>query len=404
MFNSFRGALRSYPHQFWLLFSGMLISTTGSSMIWPFLMLYVSKRLSLPLTQVAALLTISSVMGLIFAFVAGPITDRFGRKWVMVISLAVNGICYIFMAFADTFVSFAILQALMGAFNPLYRVGADAMTADLITEEKRPEAYSFMRMSNNVGVAIGPALGGLLASRSYSTAFFLAAAGMITYAVLLLVRANETLPEPTGDLPAETAMLAGYDRIFHDGRFMGFILAFTLTSMMSSMMWTMLPVYTNRQFGLPENLYGLIPTTNALMVVFFQYFVTQRTRKKPMIPVMAVGATFYMIATISVSFFSSFWGFWTCMVVHTLGELMLVPTATTFTANLAPPDMRGRYMSVFGLTWNVASGIAPLIGGFLSDQFSPVTTWYGSGVIGLISILVYAFIALRSGRSRTVTG
>lgn len=404
MFNSFRGALRSYPHQFWLLFSGMLISTTGSSMIWPFLMLYVSKRLSLPLTQVAILLTISSVMGLIFAFVAGPITDRFGRKWVMVISLAVNGICYIFMAFADTFVSFAILQALMGAFNPLYRVGADAMTADLITEEKRPEAYSFMRMSNNVGVAIGPALGGLLASRSYSIAFFLAAAGMITYAVLLLVRANETLPEPDGDLPAETAMLAGYDRIFHDGRFMGFILAFTLTSMMSSMMWTMLPVYTNRQFGLPENLYGLIPTTNALMVVFFQYFVTQRTRKKPMIPVMAVGATFYMIATISVSFFSSFWGFWTCMVVHTLGELMLVPTATTFTANLAPPDMRGRYMSVFGLTWNVASGIAPLIGGFLSDQFSPVTTWYGSGVIGLISILVYAFIALRSDRSRPVTG
>jgi MFS family permease len=321
----------------------------------------------------------------------------------MVISLAVNGICYIFMAFADSFASFAILQALMGAFNPLYRVGADAMTADLITEENRPEAYSFMRMSNNVGVAIGPALGGLLASRSYSTAFFLAAAGMITYAVLLLVKANETLPEHGGDQPAEKAILAGYDRIFHDGRFMGFILAFTLTSMMSSMMWTMLPVYTNRQFGLPENLYGLIPTTNALMVVFFQYFVTQRTRKKPMIPVMAVGATFYMIATISVSFFSSFWGFWTCMVVHTLGELMLVPTATTFTANLAPPDMRGRYMSVFGLTWNVASGIAPLIGGFLSDQFSPVTTWYGSGVIGLISILVYAFIAIRSDRSRTVT-
>ena len=372
-------------------------------MIWPFLMLYVSKRLSLPLTQVAILLTISSVMGLIFAFVAGPITDRFGRKWVMVISLAVNGICYIFMAFADSFASFAILQALMGAFNPLYRVGADAMTADLITEEKRPEAYSFMRMSNNVGVAIGPALGGLLASRSYSTAFFLAAAGMITYAVLLLVKANETLPEHGGDQPAEKAILAGYDRIFHDGRFMGFILAFTLTSMMSSMMWTMLPVYTNRQFGLPENLYGLIPTTNALMVVFFQYFVTQRTRKKPMIPVMAVGAAFYMIATTSVSFFSSFWGFWTCMVVHTVGELMLVPTATTFTANLAPPDMRGRYMSIFGLTWNVASGIAPLIGGFLSDQFSPASTWYGSGVIGLISILVYAFIALRSNRSRTVT-
>src|SRR5659263_47970 len=152
MLSSFRNALKIYPRQFWLLFVGMLISTTGASMIWPFLMLYVSKRLSLPLTQTATLLTINAVMGLIFSFVAGPITDRFGRKWVMIISLAVNGTCYIFMSFADSYASFAILQALMGAFNPLYRVVADAMTADLIPQEQRPEAYSFMRMSNNLGV------------------------------------------------------------------------------------------------------------------------------------------------------------------------------------------------------------------------------------------------------------
>jgi len=395
MLSSFRNALKIYPRQFWLLFVGMLISTTGASMIWPFLMLYVSKRLSLPLTQTATLLTINAVMGLIFSFVAGPITDRFGRKWVMIISLAVNGTCYIFMSFADSYASFAILQALMGAFNPLYRVGADAMTADLIPQEQRPEAYSFMRMSNNLGVAIGPALGGFLATHSYATAFYLAAAGMISYSLLLLFNAHETIPEQAAESLRGKKLLTGYGTIFHDARFMGFIGAFTLTSMMASLVWTLLPVYTNTQFGLPENLYGLIPTTNAIMVVVLQYFVTQRTKNRPNLPVMAVGTTFYMIATASVALFTGFWGFWACMVVMTIGELILVPTATTYTANLAPADMRGRYMSIYGLTWSVASGIAPLFGGLLSDNLGPRTIWYGSGMIGLLSIAVYVFISVR---------
>jgi len=59
-----------------------------------------------------------------------------------------------------------------GRPNPLYRVGADAMLADIIPTEKRTDAYSLLRMSNNAGVAIGPAIGGLVASTSYSLAFF----------------------------------------------------------------------------------------------------------------------------------------------------------------------------------------------------------------------------------------
>jgi len=135
------------------------------------------------------------------------------------------------------------------------------------------------------------------------------------------------------------------------------------------------------------------------MVVLLQYLVTQQTKKKPMVPMMALGAAFYMVGTTAVSIFSGFWGFWACMVVHTIGELILVPTATTYAANLAPSDMRGRYMSIYGLTWNVASGIAPLVGGYLSDHFGAVTPWYGSGFIGLLSLMVYLRLYIRSRKS-----
>ena len=90
MIQRFRLAWVEYPRQFWLMFFGMMISTIGSSMIWPFLMVYVSGKLKLPLATLAGLMTLSAVMGLVSSLFAGPIIDRAGRKWAMVLSLLAN--------------------------------------------------------------------------------------------------------------------------------------------------------------------------------------------------------------------------------------------------------------------------------------------------------------------------
>ena len=132
---------------------------------------------------------------------------------------------------------------------------------------------------------------------------------------------------------------------------------------------------------------GLIPTTNALMVVFFQVFITRITRKYPPLPVMALGSLLYAIGVGSVALGGSFIAFWASMVIMTLGELMLMPTASTYVAHLAPADMRGRYMSISGLTWNVAYGLAPVTGGYLSDNIAPRAIWIGGLVTGLAAFL-----------------
>jgi MFS family permease len=295
---------------------------------------------------------------------------------------------------AQTYAEFALAEALLGAFNPLYRVGADAMVADLIPPEKRPSAYAILRMSGNTGVAIGPAIGGFIAVQSYTTAFFIAAGGMSFYGLLIAARAKETLPV-LENRPGKRKVFEGYGRILRDGPFMSFTLAFTLTAMLASLIWMLLPVYSNIQFGIPENRYGFIPTTNAVMVVTLQYLVTLVTRRYKPLHVMTVGTAFYAVATGLIALFSGFWGFWFCMVVMTIGELILIPTSNTYTANLAPVDMRGRYMSIYGLTQNVARGIAPLLGGMLSDTIAPRATWVGGGVLGLISVLVFMVLAAK---------
>ena len=70
-----------------------------------------------------------------------------------------------------------------------------------------------------------------------------------------------------------------------------------------------------------------------------------------------------------------------------------MPTASAYVAGLAPPDMRGRYMSVAGLTWSAAAGIGPLMGGYLNDNIAPVATWYGGFVIGVIGIIGFILLS-----------
>jgi MFS family permease len=386
------------PAQFWLMFAGMLISTIGASMIWPFLMIYVSERLAMPLTVSAGLLTINSICGLISSFIAGPIIDRLGRKWVMAISLLVNGLGYLLMSHAETYPAFVLLMILQGAANPLYRVGADAMMADLLPAEKRVDGYSLMRLSNNVGVAIGPAAGGFIASISYEYAFYGAATGLAIYGLLIAFLARETLPQPVSQ-PAAAARqperFGGYGRVLRDQPFMTFLLAFIFTQLSASIMWVLLSVYAKTHYGVTERLYGMIPMTNALMVVFFQLPVTMLTRRFNPLPVLALGGLLYGLGVGSVALGSGFWGFWASMVVMTLGELVLVPTSSTYAANSAPADMRGRYMSLYGLTWNVAAGIGPVAGGFLNDWFNPQAIWYGGGLCGIFSALLFVFFWLR---------
>lgn len=387
--------LNSYPRQFWLLFIGMLISTLGSSMIWPFLMIYATERLQQPLSVVTVLMTINAVAGLVFSFIAGPVTDRFGRKWVMVISLMVNGLAYLLMIRAETLPAFAILMAVSGAFNPLYRVGADAMMADLVPAEKRIDAYSLMRTSNNLGIALGPVIGGLIISISYSIAFFCAAFGLITYGLLVAFFARETLVKAASTVRGQHARFGGYAQILKDRPFIGFTLVFTLTQMCAALIWVLLSVYAKQNYQVPESQYGFIANTNALMVVFFQIPVTQVTKRFPPLLVLAGGSLLYAAGVGSVALGHSFWGFWVSMVILTVGELMLSPTATTFVANLAPPDMRGRYMSIYGMTWGVAMAIAPLMGGYLNDNYGPLYIWLGGFTVGVASVIGFLYLARR---------
>ena len=205
--------------------------------------------------------------------------------------------------------------------------------------------------------------------------------------------AVETLPvEGKAETNRKKERWGGYDRVLKDWPFVTTIANITFGLITASLMWVLLPVYATKVVGIPKQLYGFIPTTNALMVVFLQVLVTQWTKKRPPLRMIALGMFFYAIGVGSVVLGSGFWGFWTSMVIISIGELIIVPTSSTYVANLAPADMRGRYMSIYGLTWSLSIGIGPLLGGFLSDNWGAPATWVGGLMIGLVSMFTFFII------------
>lgn len=391
----------SYPRQYWLMITGLVLATAGGSMIWPFLLIYASGKLDLPLSSVATLISINAGTGLLSSVAAGTLADKIGRKVVMNVSLTMTGLAYLLLMRAETYPQFALLMVMIGLSNPLYQIGADAMLADIIPSEKRTDAYAINRIANNAAFALGPAVGGFLATRSYNLAFYGAAAGFLSYSVLLFFLARETLDKSIRH--ATEKIRGGYIHVLRDRKYMTFVVLIGLGLVAPTMLWILMPVYAKTNFGVPEALYGWIPTTNALMCVFVQYFVTSLTRRRRSLPVVAAGMLIYALGAGSVALMTGFWGFWLSMVILTFGELALVPTSSKYVADRAPADLRGRYMSVYWIGWGLARTVAPLIGGFLNDTFFPQAIWLGGLTLGLTSTLGLYLLARREVSSQHPT-
>jgi MFS family permease len=387
LLNNLKHLYNEYPRQYWLMITGVVISTAGGSMIWPFLLIYASGKLDMPLSTVATLISINAGTGILSSLIAGTLADKIGRKVVMNFSLTVNGLAYFLLMRAETYPQFVGLMMMIGMSNPLYQVGADAMLADMIPSDKRTDAFAINRIANNAAFALGPAMGGFLATRSYDLAFYCAGTGFLIYSVILFFLARETLHKSSKDLDMPMRQTEGYGRVFQDKSYMAFVALLSLGLIAPTMLWILMPVYAKTNFGMPEALYGWIPTTNAVMCVFVQYWVTTITRRHHTLPVLGAGMLIYALGVGSVALMSSFWGFWLSMIILTFGELTLVPTASKYVADLAPADLRGRYMSVHWLGWGLARTLSPIIGGFLNDNIAPRAIWMGGLLIGLTSTL-----------------
>lgn len=392
--NKLRDIYHEYPRTFWTLISVTFIDRVGGAMLFPFFALYLTKKFDIGMTQVGILFAAFSISSFFGSMLGGALTDRMGRKSIIIFGLIASAFSTLAMGFVNTFEYFFVIAVFVGILADTSGPAHQAMIADILPEKKRAQGYGIFRVAFNLSVVIGPAIGGLLAARSYLALFVTDAIISLITAVLVWRFIPETKPETEVDAPQESmaGSFSGYFRVLRDGAFMLFLGASLLMVLVYMNMNTTLGVYLRDSHGVPEAGYGWILSLNAAMVVLFQFPITRRIENKPPLLMMAVGTGLYAVGFAMFGFVSLYAYFLFAMIIITIGEMIVAPVGQALVAKFSPEDMRGRYMAIFGLSWGIPFAIGPYLAGQVLDNYDPRWLWYIAGFIGLLAMA--GFLAL----------
>jgi MFS family permease len=389
-----------YPRTFWFVVLTTFIDRLGGALLFPFFALYITSKFNVGMTQAGVLFAAFSVSSFIGSTIGGALTDRFGRKWIIVFGLIASSFSTVAMGLIDVFQAFFFLALFVGILTDVAGPAYNAMVADILPEDKRADGYGILRVAFNLSVTIGPVIGGILAARSYLALFLTDAAVSLLTATLIFIFLPETKPEAHPDAPKQSMVgtFAGYGKVFRDAAFMLFLGAVMLQVFTYMNMNTTLGVYLRNEFGTPESAYGLLLSINAAMVVFMQFPITRRISKYPSMLMMAVGTFLYVIGFSMYGFVSTYAMFVTAMVILTVGEMVVSPVAQALVASFAPEEMRGRYMAVSGFSWGIPFAVGPYLAGLIIDGPKQYLLWYAAGFVGILSTL--GFLALHRVREK----
>lgn len=394
--------MHEYPRQFWVLVFGTFVDHLGGSLLFPFFSLYVTRKFEVGMTQVGVIFAIFSITGVLSSLLGGALTDRIGRKGIIIFGLVMSATSALLMGLIDNFMIFIAVTALVGLLADVGFPAQQAMVADLLPEEKRAQGYGILRVVFNLAVVIGPMVGGFLAARSYLLLFILDAVASLTTAVIVYLAIRETKKPLAAGEPQESISqtFKGYFNVLHDSAFTWFLVASMLGVLVYSQMNTTLAVYLRDVHGVPEQMFGYILSLNAAMVVLFQFPITRWIGGYRPMMVMVAGTFLYTVGFVMYGFVSIYPLFLLAMVIITIGEMLDSPISQSIVSDLAPEEMRGRYMATYGFSWVLPSSIGPLLAGLVIDNLDPHWVWYGAGIIGLFATLAFYLLERRVGRSR----
>jgi MFS family permease len=392
---------RGYPQQFWIVVGSNFIDHVGGALIFPFFALYITKKFQVGMTEVGLLFALFSIADMFGNMIGGALTDYLGRKGMIIMGLVVSALTSLIMGFVQQLEWFYVMGVISGLFATAAGPAHQAMLTDILPEKKRTEGFGVMRVALNLSVAIGPAIGGFIASYSYLILFIADTVTSLITALIVYLVVEESKPEEKVEVADKKGFkdtFIGYGIVFKDRKFMLFVIISTIATIVYSQMYSTLSVYLRDVHGIPESGYGWLMTLNAGMVVLFQFMITRKISKHPPMLILALGSLLYVIGFGMYGFVSAYILFMLAMAIITIGEMVIIPVAQAYVGEAAPEDMRGRYSGVMGFSWMIPWMIGPLLAGLIMDNGDPNWVWYGSAILGLIATL--GFLWLRKSHDK----
>jgi MFS family permease len=372
--------LRALPRLMWVLFVGTLINRFGS-FVFVFLTFYLTGK-GYSASQAGFAVGMYGVGAIGASLTGGWLADHMGRRNSIVLSMVLSAITMMIFSQATGYSVLVVLSVLAGFCAEMYRPAASALIADITTPAQRVTAYAVYRLAINLGFAIGPAVGGFVAHRSFFYLFAGDAATSLVYAGIAIAMLPNRVVEHHVDPAARNAFRV----IMHDTRYLFFLGATLMGSMVFMQHVSGYPLQL-KAYGYSSGTFGLMLSLNGALICLTELPLTAFTRRFPARRVMSIGFLVFGSGFVLTGFVSAIPLLAAAAVLWTIGEMLYFPNSAAHVANSSPPHMRGRYQGAWGIAWGIGAVAGPMLGTHLFE-WKPRALWLLCGACCVIGCLL----------------
>lgn len=388
--NSFSGLSRPV----WILAWVMLINRSGT-MVLPFMSLYLTDELGFTLQNAGWVLSSFGLGSLAGTWIGGRLVDKVGYIRVQFLSLLISGGFFMILMFGKTLPVLCLLTFLTSATGDAFRPANMAAVGDLANKGTRTRSIALVRLAINLGFAIGPAIGGVVAHNiGFHWLFIFDGLTCIAAAFYLLWSLKKYLMRQPAK-PVEATPATELLKVKYSPAFLWMLGGVLLWSLAFFQLFYAVPVFLEEDFALTKDQIGMLMAGNGLLLVIIEMPLVQRYEKSILSHVIIVGGllTALSFATFLIPAFSVLAACIIFIFLITIGELFYLPFTASLAIDIAPDKYRGRYMGLYGMSFSLAHIAAPTLGLQLADKFGFSSLW-------LACVLLSVAVALLTWKTR----
>jgi len=377
-FRLYRDAFSGLGRDVWLVSFVLLVNRAGT-MVLPFISLYLTEERSFSIATAGRLLALYGVGAIGGGYLGGWLCDRVGSQRAQQLSLIASGVMFLAFVWLESLAAISVAVLLLAVVAEAYRPAAMAAVGERAPKEVQGRAFALLRLAANIGMGIGPAAGGWLATYNYTSLFIVDAVScwLATIPLFLLPAVVPARSEADRGDGAAAPRSPWRDRPF--------LLLMLLVVAMAAVIFQIfstLPLYFRHVYGLPPSSIGMLLALNAGLIVIFEMILIYRVERFARMRTIALGALLLCAGFGLMPFGASIPFAAFTIAVWTFGEMLSLPLLNVAVAARAPAEQRGRYMGVYTMAFATAFVFAPAAGTYTFERFGPDVLWYAIGAVG----------------------